>query len=196
MVFQNYALYPHMSVRENLAFGLKCGGRPKDEIDERVRRRPRACWARRPARPQARALSGGQRQRVAMGRAIVREPDVFLMDEPLSNLDAKLRVPDARRARPAPLAARARPGLRHARPGRGHDAGRPHRRDAATGTIQQVARRWSSTAARRTSSWPRSSARPSMNLVDAHVADGSFVSQASPSRLPSSALMGRSFRSA
>ncbi len=92
MVFQNYALYPHMSVYDNMAFGLKLRKTPKDEIDRRVREAAKIldidqCLDRKP-----KALSGGQRQRVAMGRAIVREPKVFLMDEPLSNLDAKLRV--------------------------------------------------------------------------------------------------------
>ncbi|MEK7292598.1 MAG: ATP-binding cassette domain-containing protein, partial [Actinomycetota bacterium] len=92
MVFQNYALYPHLSVADNIAFGLRLRKEPKDKIAERV------AWAaklldlepylgRRP-----KELSGGQRQRVAMGRAIVRQPKVFLMDEPLSNLDAKLRI--------------------------------------------------------------------------------------------------------
>ena len=92
MVFQNYALYPHLSVADNIAFGLRLRKEPKDKIAERV------AWAaklldlepylgRRP-----KELSGGQRQRVAMGRAIVRQPQVFLMDEPLSNLDAKLRI--------------------------------------------------------------------------------------------------------
>ena len=92
MVFQNYALYPHKTVRENLGYGLKVRRTPKEEIDRRVSRVAeqlglQQLLGRRPA-----ALSGGQRQRVAMGRAIVREPKAFLMDEPLSNLDAKLRV--------------------------------------------------------------------------------------------------------
>ncbi len=92
MVFQNYALYPHMSVFENMAFGLKIRKTPKDEIKRRVEEAAKILdishlLDRKPA-----ALSGGQRQRVALGRAIVREPKVFLMDEPLSNLDAKLRV--------------------------------------------------------------------------------------------------------
>ncbi|RWH72259.1 MAG: sn-glycerol-3-phosphate import ATP-binding protein UgpC [Mesorhizobium sp.] len=91
MVFQNYALYPHMKVYDNMAYGLRNRGTPKDEIDSRVRSTAKvlelsALLDRRP-----RELSGGQRQRVAMGRAIVRNPKVFLFDEPLSNLDAKLR---------------------------------------------------------------------------------------------------------
>jgi sn-glycerol 3-phosphate transport system ATP-binding protein len=91
MVFQNYALYPHMKVYDNMAYGLRNRGTPKDEIDKRVRETAKtlelsALLDRRP-----RELSGGQRQRVAMGRAIVRNPKVFLFDEPLSNLDAKLR---------------------------------------------------------------------------------------------------------
>jgi sn-glycerol 3-phosphate transport system ATP-binding protein len=92
MVFQNYALYPHMSVYDNMAYGLRNRGMPKPEIDTRVQEAARilelgAMLGRKPAQ-----LSGGQRQRVAMGRAIVRQPKVFLFDEPLSNLDAKLRI--------------------------------------------------------------------------------------------------------
>ena len=93
MVFQNYALYPHMTVYENMAFGLELRRTPREEIKKRVRARLREMLGlgqlleRKPKQ-----LSGGQRQRVALGRAIVREPKVFLMDEPLSNLDAKLRV--------------------------------------------------------------------------------------------------------
>src|SRR6188474_3690603 len=91
MVFQNYALYPHMTVYENMSYGLRIRRMPPEEINERVERAAKilelgALLQRRP-----RELSGGQRQRVAMGRAIVREPQVFLFDEPLSNLDAKLR---------------------------------------------------------------------------------------------------------
>jgi multiple sugar transport system ATP-binding protein len=92
MVFQNYALYPHMSVYENMAFGLKLRKLPKDEIDRRVRKAADILGLAEFLNRKPRALSGGQRQRVAMGRAIVREPQAFLMDEPLSNLDAKLRV--------------------------------------------------------------------------------------------------------
>src|SRR5919106_1597315 len=92
MVFQNYALYPHMTVRDNMAFPLRLAKVPKEEIDRKVEEAARTLdltqhLDRRPAN-----LSGGQRQRVAMGRAIVRDPKAFLMDEPLSNLDAKLRV--------------------------------------------------------------------------------------------------------
>ncbi|HZG27580.1 MAG TPA: sn-glycerol-3-phosphate import ATP-binding protein UgpC [Ensifer sp.] len=92
MVFQNYALYPHMSVYENLAYGLKNRGTPKAEIDARVAEAARMLELQPYLERKPRALSGGQRQRVAMGRAIVRKPAVFLFDEPLSNLDAKLRV--------------------------------------------------------------------------------------------------------
>ena len=92
MVFQNYALYPHMTVHDNMGFALKIAGTPKDEIDARVREAARVLGLTEYLDRKPKALSGGQRQRVAMGRAIVRKPKVFLMDEPLSNLDAKLRV--------------------------------------------------------------------------------------------------------
>ncbi|MGN6710085.1 ABC transporter ATP-binding protein [Anaerocolumna jejuensis] len=92
MVFQNYALYPHMSVYDNMAFGLKLRKTPKDQIDQLVRESARILEIENLLDRKPKALSGGQRQRVAMGRAIVRNPKVFLMDEPLSNLDAKLRV--------------------------------------------------------------------------------------------------------
>ena len=91
MVFQNYALYPHMTVYENMAFALKLRKLPKDEIDKRVREAAEILDITQYLERKPKALSGGQRQRVAIGRAIVREPQVFLMDEPLSNLDAKLR---------------------------------------------------------------------------------------------------------
>ncbi|HEY8772520.1 MAG TPA: sn-glycerol-3-phosphate ABC transporter ATP-binding protein UgpC [Candidatus Limnocylindria bacterium] len=92
MVFQSYALYPHMSAFDNLAFGLKLRKMPKAEIDTRVREAAGILGLDKYLDRKPKALSGGQRQRVALGRAIVREPKVFLMDEPLSNLDAKLRV--------------------------------------------------------------------------------------------------------
>jgi multiple sugar transport system ATP-binding protein len=92
MVFQSYALYPHMTVEKNLAFGLKLRKLPKKEVAERVQRAARILQIEEFLNRKPRQLSGGQRQRVAMGRAIVREPQAFLMDEPLSNLDAKLRV--------------------------------------------------------------------------------------------------------
>ena len=92
MVFQNYALYPHMTVYDNMAFGLKLRKVPKPQIDQMVREAARILDLESLLERKPKALSGGQRQRVAMGRAIVRNPKVFLMDEPLSNLDAKLRV--------------------------------------------------------------------------------------------------------
>ncbi len=104
MVFQNYALYPHMTVFDNMAFGLKLRKMPKDEIRRRVEEAARILEITELLDRKPKALSGGQRQRVAMGRAIVREPAAFLMDEPLSNLDAKLRVQ-----------MRAELGLLHAR---------------------------------------------------------------------------------
>ena len=92
MVFQNYALYPHMTAYKNMAFGLKLRKLERSEVDRRVREAARVLGLEDVLRKRPRTLSGGQRQRVAMGRAIVREPQAFLMDEPLSNLDAKLRV--------------------------------------------------------------------------------------------------------
>src|ERR687890_1651910 len=92
MVFQNYALYPHMTVADNMGFALKIAGTPKDEIRKRVEEAARILDLTQYLDRKPKALSGGQRQRVAMGRAIVRSPQAFLMDEPLSNLDAKLRV--------------------------------------------------------------------------------------------------------
>ena len=92
MVFQNYALYPHMTVHDNMGFALKIAGTPKAEIDKRVKEAAKILGLTEYLDRKPKALSGGQRQRVAMGRAIVRKPQVFLMDEPLSNLDAKLRV--------------------------------------------------------------------------------------------------------
>ena len=92
MVFQSYALYPHLSVYENIAFGLRLRKLPKSEVDKRVQEAAEVLGLEAFLKRKPRALSGGQRQRVAMGRAIVRQPEAFLMDEPLSNLDAKLRV--------------------------------------------------------------------------------------------------------
>src|SRR5215510_10285234 len=92
MVFQNYALYPHMTVFDNMAFSLRLAGRPREEMREKVAAAARILGLTDFLDRYPRQLSGGQRQRVAMGRAIVRQPQVFLFDEPLSNLDAKLRV--------------------------------------------------------------------------------------------------------
>ena len=92
MVFQSYALYPHMTVAENMGFGLRMGGAPKDEVTEKVTKAAQTLQLEQLLDRKPKNLSGGQRQRVAIGRAIVRNPDVFLFDEPLSNLDAELRV--------------------------------------------------------------------------------------------------------
>ncbi len=134
MVFQSYALYPHMSVRDNLAFGLKLRKVAKPEIEKRINEAAGILQLEKLLDRKPKELSGGQRQRVALGRAIVREPAVFLMDEPLSNLDAKLRVQT--RAEIARLHQRLGTTmvLRHPRPGRGDDDGpadRGHERGPA-----------------------------------------------------------------
>ena len=148
MVFQNYALYPHMTVAANIGFGLKMRDLPKAEIATRVQRAARDPRHRPTCSSASRAqLSGGQRQRVAMGRAIVREPAAFLMDEPLSNLDAKLRVEMRAEITGAAAAARRTDALRHARPDRGDDAGRP-RGVLPTACCSSSARRSSSTTRR------------------------------------------------
>ena len=160
MVFQSYALYPHMTVRQNLAFGLENTRLPRAEIAERIAEAARLLEIdplldRRPGQ-----LSGGQRQRVAIGRAIVRNPVAFLLDEPLSNLDAELRV-----SMRAELAEPARPprhhdDLRHPRPGRGDDARRPHRRAPRRPRSSRPTPRSPSSTAPPTASSPASSARP------------------------------------
>ena len=124
MVFQSYALYPHMSVYKNMAFGLENAGLPRAEIDAARDAAPRRCCGstdyldRKP-----KALSGGQRQRVAIGRAIVRDPKIFLFDEPLSNLDAELRVAMRKELAGAACRDRRHHDLCHPRPGRGDDDG-------------------------------------------------------------------------
>ena len=130
MVFQNYALYPHKTVAENMGFSLKIKGAPKAEIDAKVSKAAEILDLGNLLDRYPKQLSGGQRQRVAMGRAIVRDPQVFLFDEPLSNLDAKLRV--AMRVEIKELHQRLKTtiDLRHPRPDRGDDDGRQDRRDA------------------------------------------------------------------
>ena len=125
MVFQSYALFPHLSVAENILFGLKVRKVPRAERDERLRRTAdllglSALLARRPSQ-----LSGGQQQRVALGRAIIAEKPVCLMDEPLSNLDAKLRHEMRQEIRSLQQEARHLDGVRHPRSGRGHEHGGP-----------------------------------------------------------------------
>ena len=127
MVFQNYALYPHMTVRENMGFALKLAKAPKEEINKKVEEAARTLDLTEHLDRKPGNLSGGQRQRVAMGRAIVRDPAAFLMDEPLSNLDAKLRVQMRTEVCAPPVAARHHDRVRHARPDRGDDARRPRR---------------------------------------------------------------------
>ncbi len=123
MVFQNYALYPHMSVYKNMAFSLKLRKMPRREIDVRVREAAKVLGIAELMERKPKELSGGQRQRVAVGRAIVRQPKAFLFDEPLSNLDAKLRVEMRMEHQAAASPTGHDHDLRHARPGRGDDAG-------------------------------------------------------------------------
>ena len=116
MVFQNYALYPHMSVADNIGFPLRLAGMPKRDRLERIRGVAKTIGLEKHLDRKPRHLSGGQRQRVAMGRAIIRQPQAFLMDEPLSNLDAKLRVQMRAEISSLPAGASCDHGLRHARP--------------------------------------------------------------------------------
>ena len=125
MVFQSYALYPQMTVEGNLSFGLRNAKMPKDEINKRVARAAEILQIEPLLKRKPGALSGGQRQRVAIGRALVRDVDVFLFDEPLSNLDAKLRAgPACGTEAPTPAAGQHH-DLRDPRSGRSHDFGRP-----------------------------------------------------------------------
>ena len=125
MVFQNYALYPHMTVAENIGFALRMRKVPKAEARRRIEETARIIGLVDHLDRKPRQLSGGQRQRVAMGRAIVREPQVFLMDEPLSNLDAKLRVQMRAEVSRIQRQLDGHDGVRHPRSGRGDDDGRP-----------------------------------------------------------------------
>ena len=130
MVFQNYALYPHLSVYDNMAYGLKIQKLSKSEIKQRVGEIAKVIGLEDLLERKPKALSGGQRQRVAMGRAIVRRPKVFLMDEPSEQPRREAARPDALRGRAHPARAEGDDRLRHPRPGRGDDDGRPRRADA------------------------------------------------------------------
>ena len=159
MVFQNYALYPHMRVRQNLAYGLKNRGTPKPEIEQRVAEAAHILEIAPFLDRKPRQLSGGQRQRVAMGRAIVREPKAFLFDEPLSNLDAKLRGQMRVEIRQLQRRAEDDQRLCHPRPARGDDAGRPAGGHECRANRAGGQRRPSSSSDRRRCSSPASSAR-------------------------------------
>ena len=130
MVFQSYALYPHLSVYENMAFSLRLARRGRAEIEKQVGEAARILRLEDHLAKKPSQLSGGQRQRVAIGRAIVRQPKVFLFDEPLSNLDAELRVQMRLELARLHRADRRDDDLRHPRPGRGDDAGRQDLRAA------------------------------------------------------------------
>ena len=130
MVFQNYALYPHMTVADNMGFSLKLRGASADEISNGVKRAAEILALTPLLERYPRQLSGGQRQRVAMGRAIVRDPQVFLFDEPLVQPRRQAARRDAHRNQGTAPAAEHHDGLRHPRPDRGHDHGRQDRGDA------------------------------------------------------------------
>ncbi len=159
MVFQNYALYQHMSVYDNLAFGLRNKKMPEAEIKAAIDRAAGMLGLHDLLKRKPRQLSGGQQQRVALGRCIVRNPLVFLFDEPLSNLDAKLRAQMRIEIKRLHAPAADHLGVRDPRPGRGDDPGRPRRDHDATAGSSRPARRSRSTAIRSTSSSRASSAR-------------------------------------
>ena len=169
MVFQSYALYPHMTVRDNMAFGLKLRKVPKADIEKRVNEAAGILSLEKLLDRKPKELSGGQRQRVALGRAIVREPAVFLMDEPLSNLDAKLRVQT--RAEIARLHQRLGHDdrLRHPRPGRGDDDGHPDRGHERRACSSRSARRRTSTTSPANRFVAGFIGSPSMNFLDVDV---------------------------
>ena len=158
MVFQSYALYPSMSVRENISFGLKIRKVPKDEQKKIVERVAKMLQIEHLLDRKPGQLSGGQRQRVAMGRALARDPKMFLFDEPLSNLDAKLRIEMRSEIKLLHQRLRHDHRLRDARPDRSDDAGRPHRGDEGRhrAAVRHAAGHLRSPA---TLSWPASSAR-------------------------------------
>ena len=159
MVFQSYALYPHLSVYKNIAFPLKAQRVPKEPAPQKVEWAAGLLGIGQLLDRKPRELSGGERQRVALARAIVREPAVFLLDEPLSNLDAKLRASAREELEQFHETGRDDDDLRHPRPGRGDGDGRPRRRDELRGRFARSARPPRSTTIRPTPSSRRSSGR-------------------------------------
>ena len=160
MVFQSYGLYPHLTVANNIAFPLKTQGTPRDEIKRKVDWAAGLLGIDRLLDRRPRQLSGGERQRVALARALVREPTVFLLDEPLSNLDAKLRASARSELKQFQQTVGTDHDLRHARPGRGDGHGRPHRRASTTASAPgRHANRDLRPSGRRLSSRPSSARR-------------------------------------
>ena len=165
MVFQNYALYPHMTVRDNMSFALALAKKPKAEIAAQVARAADILGLAQLLDRYPRQLSGGQRQRVAMGRAIVRDPQVFLFDEPLVQPRRQAARADAHRDQGAAPAPEDDVDLRHARPDRGDDDGRQASSSCATASSSSRARRSSSTTSRSNTFVAGFIGSPAMNLL-------------------------------
>ena len=158
MVFQNYAVFPHLTVFENIAFGLRMKKLPQADIDRRVTRTAELMHIEQLLKRYSGQLSGGQRQRVAVARALAMEPDVILMDEPLSNLDALLRLEMRAELKGVLANSQDHDDLRHPRPGRGDEPRRPHLGDERRPASSRRRRRSRSTATRRRASSAASSA--------------------------------------
>lgn len=188
MVFQNYALYPHMTVRQNLSYGLKNRNTPKEEIERRIAKAAKSLEIEPFLDRKPRQLSGGQRQRVAMGRAIVREPAAFLFDEPLEPR-RQAQGPDARRDQAPSAGARHDERLRHPRPAGSDDARRPPR-GSERGRIEQVGTPIELYENPATAFVATFIGSPSMNLLDLNTGNAAWSAPAALVGKPGLATIG------